>query len=156
MNPVNINFDRPNFDKTNSARNLEVVNRWITDTADKLNVLAQKMVTGEVKVNEAASIDYSTIRNIVNKTSLVDLIAAYDTYSNFPETGKRDRFYLDQSTGDMYLYGAKGNKYSLISSNYEKLNNLPQISGVTIKGNRGLDYYGVETLTNLELESLLS
>ena len=89
MNPVNINFDRPNFDKTNSARNLEVVNRWITDTADKLNVLAQKMVTGEVKVNEAASIDYSTIRNIVNKTSLVDLIAAYDTYSNFPETGKK-------------------------------------------------------------------
>ena len=39
MNPVNINFERPQFSKEDSARNMEVVNRWISDSAEKLNML---------------------------------------------------------------------------------------------------------------------
>lgn len=39
MNPVNINFERPQFNKEDSARNMEVVNRWISDSAEKLNML---------------------------------------------------------------------------------------------------------------------
>lgn len=40
--------------------------------------------------------------------------------------------------------------------NYEKLDNLPKISGKVVKGSRALDYYGIDTLTNMELEALLA
>lgn len=48
MNPVNINIDRPNFDKTNSSRNMEVMNRWISDTSDKLNYLISLINAGKI------------------------------------------------------------------------------------------------------------
>lgn len=48
MNLVNINIERPNFDKTNSSRNIEVMNRWISDTSDKLNYLIALINSGEI------------------------------------------------------------------------------------------------------------
>lgn len=51
MNPVNINFERPQFSKEDSARNMEVVNRWISDSAEKLNMLVSILQNEETHVD---------------------------------------------------------------------------------------------------------
>lgn len=105
MNPVNINFDRPQFIKDDSARNLEVVNRWISDSAEKLNMLVSLL---QKEGTTAGGLNYTVIRNVVNRAGLNDLVSEYETFYAFPNIGKRDRIYMDRSTGDLYLYGVGG------------------------------------------------
>lgn len=40
--------------------------------------------------------------------------------------------------------------------NYEELENLPQIEGVTLKGNKTFPQLHMNALTNMELDNLLS
>ncbi|MGF6375132.1 hypothetical protein M2140_000166 [Clostridiales Family XIII bacterium PM5-7] len=48
-----------------------------------------------------------------------------------------------------------GNGGKVIDS-YEELKNLPQINGVEIIGNKSFSDYGLEALTNMEIEALLN
>lgn len=106
MNQVNINFDRPQFNKEDSARNMEAVNRWISDSADKLNMLVSLLKTDGSGGNLATN--YTVIRNIVNRAELSDLVLEYETFYEFPNVGRKDMVYMDKSTGDLYLYGVGG------------------------------------------------
>lgn len=41
-------------------------------------------------------------------------------------------------------------------SDYEELDNLPQINDVTLIGNRSFEELGAESLSNLEIESIIN
>ena len=42
------------------------------------------------------------------------------------------------------------------TTNYNLLNNLPQINGVTLKGDKSFDDLGMQPLTNEQMDSLLA
>ena len=41
-------------------------------------------------------------------------------------------------------------------SDYEQLDNLPQINDVTLIGNKSFEDLGAESLTNLEIEAIIN
>lgn len=53
-------------------------------------------------------------------------------------------------------YGKKVAEIPKGVDDYERLKNMPRLADKVIRGNRPLEYYGIETLTNLELQTLLA
>lgn len=46
--------------------------------------------------------------------SITDLFKYYPTIYDFPNIGEKDFFYIDQSTGDIFLWGAAGAYYTSV------------------------------------------
>lgn len=53
-------------------------------------------------------------------------------------------------------YGRKTAEIPKGVDDYERLKNMPRLADKVIRGNRTLEYYGIETLTNLEIQTLLA
>ena len=53
-------------------------------------------------------------------------------------------------------YGKKTAEIPKGVDDYERLKNMPKLEDKVIRGNKTLDYYGVGTLTNLEIQALLA
>jgi len=71
-------------------------------------------------------------------------------YSNLPQS--RIEYLLLELKEAIEAGGGGGGG----TTNYNLLNNLPQINGVTLKGDKSFDDLGMQPLTNEQMNALLS
>ena len=82
-----------------------------------------------------------------------------DDFGNFPEVGNKETIYIAQDKSLIYMWD--GERYYAISgsgggvSSYEDLLNLPKLNGVEIIGEKTDEEYGIDEISNIELEKIL-
>lgn len=84
----------------------------------------------------------------------------FDYKSQFPIVGDDNILYVATDENIFYRWDSVFAKYVKVGSedvitNYEELENLPKLNGIPITGDKTNEQYGIEHITNLELEELL-
>lgn len=120
--------------------------------ANDLSVV--KNVSGDVSIKTQSS-------GGVQKPSVITEYVfelEFDNKDNFPIIGDEDMLYIATDENVFYRWDSTIAKYIPLTAkdvSYNDLKDIPTLNGVPIIGDKTSEEYGIEGISNLELEELL-
>lgn len=107
-----------------------------------------------------------TSENPVQNKTITNVLAnmpklKFSSISDFPEIGNGETLYIatDDTQNNIYRWDDTVIKYVLLTGgvyDYDLLTNLPKLNDITISGNKTNEEYGVNELSNWDIENILT
>ena len=82
----------------------------------------------------------------------------FDNKENFPIIGDEDKLYIATDENVIYRWDSNSARYIPLTAkdvSYNDLTNKPSLNGVPIEGDKTNEEYGIDSISNFELEELL-
>ena len=118
------------------------------------NITVKRSVNGDVSIKNETT-------GVVQKPSSVTQYVyelEFIHKEQFPIIGDEDILYIATDENVFYRWDSQVAKYVQLTSkdvSYNDLKDIPKLNGVPITGEKTNEEYGIEAISNLELEDLL-
>lgn len=144
-----IELDRPILDAVSVEQNIAYIDTWIAKTVDEL-----RYRFGLIGESKEGGLDYNALNNLpsINGITLIGNRTSEELHIS-AGTGRpisENEMILILGSDPGYIYDP-----STAIHDYEDLDNLPKIEGVTLEGNKTFPQLNLNTTTIQDIEKIL-